>query len=180
MRISDIQKILDETAALERSLSAYQISNRMKGAERKGDTDFASVIKATHQKDKSRLRSVTTPYGKFESIAEFQRQTGLKFRDRKHRMPHLYYRDDQGPGEVNYEWVGYTPYGIIPLGWSRDAKKYDIMTIKKCWQRARDAGDKSALNNTNHQDWFYWNVKSNPEKYQRVKEPRREWLLEGE
>lgn len=111
-------------------------------------------------------RSITTPYGVFDSIVAFAEATGLKPRDKLKLLPHLYYYTDTGPGEVKTEKVYYTPWGYHNgCQWSyNQALQANDASIGKC--------PKASV-------WFNKCAKKWPDRFYVLVETKREWALEG-
>ena len=187
--ISEIQQIMNQTSQLEKTLSNRQISNRIEGSIRQGDECFKKVCSEAKSNISDDYRQklsnsawkkkiIVTPFGEFDSVKDFKEQTGFIFSEKKKSMPHLYYNKDDGPGNITYEKIAYTPYGIIPLALGKVADKYNVLSIKKVYNIAKANGQENALKNNDFGDWFNYMIKYHGSDYYKKKEIKREWFLE--
>ena len=194
MEIKDIQKILDEMAAKEKTLSKRQIVNQITNGNRKDDEDYKDTMKrinnnrsqewkdnlaankhkiyesagfkASRQKmAQERSKPVVTPYGEFKSQQEFKRITGLAWTNKIKVYPHLYYNKEDGPGVAPTEKVYYTPYGY-------HYKKIEVLRM------AKNNGMFTDVDETRASDWFKQISRNNTDQYYVKTEPKREWNLE--
>lgn len=159
---------------LERQAAAHQDPEvRRKKAEKsrqswhdnlKHDAEFLEKRKARTRATIG--RSITTPYGVFDSIVAFAEATGLKPRDKLKLLPHLYYYTDSEPGPGKTEKVYYTPWGYHNgVQWSH--------------KLAIEAQDAEALKKHKAGEWFRKMAARDPENYYVLIETKREWALQG-
>lgn len=130
------------------------------------DTDQEWIDGRTTKLRNKICKAFVTPMGVFEGQIHFKQKTGLNPRDKAKLLPHLYYYEEDGPGEAKYERVYYTPYDYHN-------------GIRLMWEMAKEAGCKYALKNKHAKEWFHTMKKKDPENYYVKKEIKREWLLQG-
>ena len=114
-------------------------------------------------------KPIVTPYGEYVSISEFERQTGVKLFRKYESMPHLYYYKEDGPGDVTYETVCYSPYGCAPIttgSWNRKALFDKIKASGDPDAQIKGAGE-----------WWRKMMRKDPDNYYEKKEIKREWGL---
>jgi len=130
-----------------------------------GTTLRAQAI--AHEKKK---RPAICPFGRFES----RKKMKLYFIEndllgcpiqKMGGMPHLYYYEDEGPGEPTYENVFYSPYGVTN----------NLMEIVR---KAIAEGNEMFTKQKDSYHAFSKMCKIDPENYYKRKEIKREWLLE--
>jgi len=110
--------------------------------------------------------NIVTPFGEYRTAADFDTQTDFIFTEKRKSLPHLYYYKKDGPGEIKYENVTYTPYGI-----GNNRRKLMDAAIK-----AKDPGALSG--SKDHNNWLKRMITLDPDNYYVKKEPKREWELE--
>jgi len=108
---------------------------------------------------------VITPYGEFDSQAEFKRETGESFSNKSNVYPHLYYTKDKGIEKTTYQKIYYSPYGY-------HYKKIEVLRM------AKNAGEFLEIDETRATDWFNQQKRITPDQYYFKTEPKREWALE--
>lgn len=89
-------------------------------------------LESAKKQGEKRQRIIQTPHGKFKTLqgmADFFKITKASCQERMRLKPHLYYYEDQGPGNPTYENVIYTPYGIFSS--KSEAMKHYSGDIKK-------------------------------------------------
>lgn len=159
------EKMADTVDRDQRSKNMKDFFKKNKKAR---DTQVKHMNSAT-------VRPVITPYGKFESIAEFDRQSpkGVWYSAKSLALPHLYYFEDKGPGKAKYEKVWYTPYGIATSGTHNGNSLQDL--IKK----AKKVNDPNAqMKDVFACEWFQKMKRKDPDNYYMKKEVKKEWDLE--
>ena len=148
------------------------------GANKKYKEDPEYNKKRITSLRKIKGRKCQTPFGCFASAADFNEQnlTTCNFVDNMKMKPHLYYYIDIGPGDIKYEDVLYTPYGIFPktnVGTQPNSGGKD-----KAFAKAKEQKDAMALKYKDKYAWWSRMCKLYPNKYYIKNEPKREWLLE--
>jgi hypothetical protein len=113
------------------------------------------------ERGKKITKRIVTPYGVLNSTRELHEKFGKSFTDYKSSKPHLYYLEEDGPGDPTYEDVYYTPYG-----------KANKQGLKKLF-------DKHNTTHTRPSNWFKFHEKKFPNEYYKRREIRREWDLEN-
>ena len=132
------------------------------------DPDYAERVLATQR------HAITTPFGEFISKAEFQRQTGLQYRDKNREMPHLYYNTADGPGKVTQEKYLVTPFGEFKtkqMAFDAHCKKDQLYTKKPVTQKGHA---------WTCQNWWTYVTKNHSDLFTVKTGPRREWAQKGE
>ncbi len=120
-------------------------------------------------------KKVVTPFGKFDSGGEFNEHgfVKCKFQDCRKMMPHLYYFEEEGPGDPTYEDVLYTPFGIF--------SKVNQSNISnsggkdRAFAAAKKNKDEIALKYRDKYAWWNKVAKMFPKKYYIKTEIKREW-----
>lgn len=145
------------------------------GAANKYAEDSEYNVKRKQSLRVSKGRKIVTPFGEFDSGAEFNEQkiVKCKFLDCKKMMPHLYYYKDQGPGPVTYEEVLYSPYGIFPKG--NQGNEKNSGGKDRALASAQKNKDPIAVKYKDKYAWWDSVSVLYPKKYFIKKEPRREW-----
>lgn len=186
-----IQELFDQARA-ESKLNDPRINVKVENLRRKNDKDFKesctsaqSLRKGKPGKPNVNLRvPIMTPWGEFAMVKEFNKWAqskiedfngwSINYHDKQKSLPHLYYRIEDGPGEVLNEEVFNTPYGIAPAG---KGGRGPQPTLKDLLQSAKSANDPDA-NNKFAFDWFKKMNYRYPDKYYKNAQPKREWLVE--
>ena len=149
----------------EQAKNPKWVSANKAGAERRKNDPEWQAKKA--EWNKKQFQPVITPFGEFEKCGDVKKFLDKSDYLEKHKsMPHLYYKKSDGPGEVTYEKVWYTPYGMSN-------------SVKYHYDKARDFGCPHALKINQHNNWMTKMLKKDPENYYTKEEPKREWLLEN-
>ncbi len=122
-------------------------------------------------------RKIITPFGNFESPADFHDKKIVKceFCDCNRMMPHLYYYADKGPGKPTFETVFVTPYGVYPAGTTTAFGSYK----KRAFEDAvKNNCYTNPLNNKNPEDWVVRILRSHNDNFYKEKRIRIEWYQE--
>ena len=180
------EQIAKETASAVSSIRMNNMwqSGKMKGPDSEARKRAGTSLKRYHADNKhisdSRIQSmnaatrkpVITPYGEYVSKSEFYKETNIAF-DRKHQsMPHLYYFKEDGPGEVTYETVCYSPYGSAPNtthGWNRKALFEKVKLSGDPHAQIKGAGE-----------WWRKMMRKDQDNYYEKNEPKREWNMNND
>jgi hypothetical protein len=109
---------------------------------------------------------IITPFGKFNSYNDAQRNILVDLSKKIKQLPHLYYYEDIGPGDITYEKVYHSPCGS-------SNKRVDV------YRFCKDAKMPSALENTHIANWWDKMCRFNPNKFYLTEEPKQEWALKG-
>jgi len=117
-----------------------------------------------------RGRTVITEIGTFPSRADFTDAWKEKFGklpgDKFRYLPHLYYNEDTGPGEVSTETVFHSPFG-----------KAGGRGRTKIFKLAEKSGKTDISNYKDKGSWWYKMCKLYPKEYYITVEPKRDWDL---
>jgi hypothetical protein len=118
---------------------------------------------------KSIGRKIVTPEGTFDCIAEWKNLKKVKgnFLNKTQQMPHLYYYEDEGPGETTYETVFYSP-----MLTSRLRTPIFEKALECNYENINEYKPKSRPN------WWNKMKKLYPNEFYEKLEPKREWDLE--
>ena len=168
----------------QHSVSVTRANHLRKGSS---NSKGSEINKELHKDGKWRekiaeacRKPLVTPWGEFPSRKEFDEwirneltDIKINFQDKQQSLPHLYYYIEDGPGEVKFEDVKYTPYGCCP-------PKHDYFSLKIIHKQACDAGDTEALKNKRGNEWFQKMSRRQPDNYYIKSEPKREWFYKGE
>ena len=117
------------------------------------------------KKIKNLEKAIITPYGEFSSKKDADAALKCKVQAKIKNFPHLYYYKEDGPGEIVYEKVYYTPHGYFNKMPS---------VIKMC----ADAGVETAKTAKCYYSWWAKMCRIYPDQYYVKTEPKREWNLE--
>jgi len=111
-------------------------------------------------------RAVKTPFGRFDSYNNAEKNIPGFLAHKLKELPHLYYYEDQGPGEVTYETVYYSPCGC-------SNKRVDV------YRFCKEAKMPSALENSHVAHWWKKMCRFYPDIFYTKEEPKQEWALKG-
>lgn len=127
-------------------------------AERTARGPSSKQLESAKLAGEKRQRIIITPCGPIKTIKAMSDFYGINIgscQDRMRLKPHLYYYEDEGPGNPTYEDVVYTPYGVF--------------------QSRRDAMDAYSGNIKKGQSWWGKVSSQNPNEYYIKKEIKKEW-----
>lgn len=191
MKISEIQKLLDDARDSIGNLSKRVVANRIEAERRRGDPEYrrnCSVAQLYSNQNNLTIREqlslkkskpLQTPWGLFPSSLFFnqwiqEKITVIKINagDKRKSLPHLYYQVDSGPGSEPTEKVVHTPYGKAPK------VAHPWFTLNKLHRLACEQNDPEALKNKRAAEWFKKMNYRDPEHYYETQEVKREWMLE--
>lgn len=186
--MTDINKLNDLYAQWKEKNSDKNNKDRKKTEamilawqERANNEEWKEKNKKVRDKVKIiRQREVVTPFGNFNGRNEFdafietKNTANSEFRHKQEALPHLYYYKDEGPGEVVYEEVYYTPYGCC----SKRSRYAGKKTLKDLKDLSANAGDDDSKSKIVAVTWFKKMSNKYPEQYYKKIEIAREWLLE--
>lgn len=132
---------------------------------RKSMTSNSFIIAREKTRDDSK-KVVKTPFGRFDSYNDAQRNIPVDLSKKLKELPHLYYYEDQGPGEITYETVYYSPCG-------NSNKRVDV------YRFCKEAKMPSALENSHIANWWVKMCRFHPDTFYTKHEPKQEWSLKG-
>ena len=159
LRYSGVENLLKKKETKEYQENYYAgIDRRNKNKEWQENVSKAA---------KARAKKLITPYGTFNGVNEVLKHTGKHFHSKMKQMPHLYYYEDEGPGEYTYEKVFNTPYG------SFNSKRI-------VHQKAKEKNDNIALSNVSESQYWKQVIKLMTDDFYEQREIKREWDLEDD
>lgn len=153
---------------------AWRESQRKGSIEKyKNDEEYNKKRKQSIRLIKS--RKIVTPFGSFNSVSEFNDLNLVPciFQDCRKMMPHLYYYEDEGPGNPTVEEVVYTPYGIFPK--SNQGNTARSGGKDRAFESAKNNKDPIALKYKDKYAWWSKVNKTYPNDYYIKKEIKKEW-----
>ena len=134
--------------------------------EVEADPDFQKRKKESIRNSKI-CRPVITPYGRFESWADFVDFVELKTNNRIDHtrlgeLPHIYYYENTGPAETLYETVHYSPWGVCRFR-------------REVFRLAEKQKDAFFLSRRDKNKWWRYVCKHFPEQFYEKQEIKKDW-----
>ena len=161
-------RLLWRNNAQKREVGKQQLTEERRKAMNKGLAKVWKDNKKTGELSKklskifrncAKSRKIVTPYGEFSCVADFGDLKVGTFNNLNNKIPHLYYYAEEGPGEVLYEKVWYSPSGVKN-------------SLKEIYEFENDSTDKCRYARS---VWWGMMVKNYPNEYYTKIEEKREW-----
>lgn len=155
--------------ALKASTTRFSnLENRKKQAEigRTVMSTNKSFLKRKEEVRKELMKPMITPFGRFISFNNAQRNIPVDLSKKLKKLPHLYFYEDYGPGPVTYETVYNSPYGS-------SNKRSDVYNLCK------NNNEINAIELSHKSNWWKKMIKIKPNEYFISIEIAKEWTLLG-
>jgi len=114
-----------------------------------------------------KCKRIVSPMGTFRSVADLKEQRPEFYYGKLEKLPHLYYFEEDGPGEPTYEKVWYSPYGVF-------APKLR----GKIYEKASETNFEGINDSKDKCHWWNKMCRLYPNEFYMKKEIKREWDLE--